>query len=450
MVGLWPSTGVGQEVRDSFPGVRLGLLYETSAAPALAIQPFSARFGGGPVAPQVEAIVARDLKYSDRFSVLDSLPASLVGEGVDYRLWDQMGATWLVSGQVEALGDGFVLSIEVHDVVYSEVRERGRFPLPDPSSDNFRMAVHRVSDRIVEWISGEPGMAASRIAFSMFVGDTVQELYVVDSDGENMRRLTSLGTTTMSPAWHPSGQKLAYNSVKGDGIPRIFEMDLRTGREKALRPGREGQQMTPTYHPNGREIAFGIMGYNRTGLFSYDWERDCCLTHLQGGRWEDFSPSYSPDGGQIVFNSTRLGIGVPQIYVVNSREGGEADLVSPYVYGSGGYYTSPDWSPVENRVAFHGRIGRRGRFQILVAEVQNRGSRVLQLTAEGDNQDPSWAPDGRHLVFAGERSYGYGLFVVDAATGRIRTLVSSIRPRNPEWSPSLAGVVEETLRGEGF
>jgi len=101
-------------------------------------------------------------------------------------------------------------------------------------------------------------------------------------------------------------------------------------------------------------------------------------------------------------------------------------------------------------VAFHGRIARYGRYQILVAEVETHSARVLQLTAEGDNQDPSWAPDGRHLVFTGERSYGYGLFVVDAGTGRIRPLVSNIRSNAPEWSSSLTEAVEEALRGGGF
>ena len=102
------------------------------------------------------------------------------------------------------------------------------------------------------------------------------------------------------------------------------------------------------------------------------------------------------------------------------------------------------------KIAFHGRVGRTGRYHILVAEVQNRGARVLRLTAEGNNEDPSWAPDGRHLVFAGERSNGFGLFVVDSSTGMIRALVSNIRPRIPDWSPSLAESVENTLRGGGF
>jgi TolB protein len=62
---------------------------------------------------------------------------------------------------------------------------------------------------------------------------------------------------------------------------------------------------------------------------------------------------------------------------------------------------------------------------------------LRQLTAEGNNEDPSWAPDGRHIVFVGERSWGYGLFVVDVASGRIRPIVSGRRVGVPDWSPSL-------------
>lgn len=439
----------GQEPRDSFPGVSLGLVYETSYQPVLAIKPFSSRFGGEGIDSQAQAIIARDLRYSNRFEMLDSLPASLLGEGIDYTLWDQLGATWLLSGQVESLGEGFVLILDLHNVVYAELREQVRFTLPGPSSEHFRMAVHRVSDQIVEWIFDEPGMAASRIAFSRMLDGGIQELYIVDSDGENMRRLTNNGDLSKSPAWHPSGEKLAYVRSEDLTPHKIFERDLKTGREIVLNPGREGQQSTPSYHPNGRELAFGLMAYNRTGLFSWDVDRDCCLTHIQGGRWEDLSPTYSPDGSRIAFNSNRLGTNIPQVYVVSSR-GGQADLVSPWVPGTPGYYTSPDWSPIGNHVAFHGRVQRTGRYQILVAEVGARSSSVLSLTYEGNNEDPSWAPDGRHLVFSGERSYGYGLFVVDASTGLIRTLVSNIRPNAPEWSPSLARSVEETLREGGF
>lgn len=425
---------------ERFPGVELGLLYETSFQPALAVKPFTGRFGGVGVAGRVQAIVARDLRYSDRFQVMDSLPASLVGgEGVDYRLWDDLGAVWLVTGQVEGTGEGYVLVLEVHDVVYGEVKERDRFPLPDPESDEFRMAVHRVSDTVVRWITGEPGMAASRVVFSRPVqladGQRIQELYAVDSDGENLRRLTDYRSLTLSPAWSPDGSRLAYTSYKS-GVPRIYELDLETGRDRMIDANRPGQHITPAYSPGGDVIAFSVLGGDRSGIFTYDIRRDCCLTHLSGGSWNDLSPTYSPDGKRIAFNSNRLGTAVPQIYVMPAS-GGEPELVSPYVYGQGGYYTSPDWSPQGDRIAFHGRI-ERGRYQILIAEVRDRGRRLVQLTAEGNNEDPSWAPDGRHIVFSGERSWGFGLFVVDAVTGRIRALVQGIRVNVPAWSPLLS------------
>ena len=170
---------------------------------AVSIKPFGSRFGGGTAAGQVEAIIARDLRYSDRFQVIDSLPGDVLGEGIDYRLWDQLGTTWLLSGQVEGSGDGYVLILELHDIVYSQMRTRGQFPVPEPDDPEFRMAVHRISDEVVEWITGEPGMAASRIAFSIRStnreGVWVQEIYTVDSDGENLRRVTSWNVIGLLP-----------------------------------------------------------------------------------------------------------------------------------------------------------------------------------------------------------------------------------------------------------
>ena len=197
----------------------------------------------------------------------------------------------------------------------------------------------------------------------------------------------------------------------------IYELDLKTGRERVLDPGRTGQQITPAYHPNGREIAFGLMEYNRTGLFSYDIERDCCLTHIQGGDGRTSLRPFPRTGAESLSPPIEWGRVFPRSMLSPPR-GGRQTWSRLTSTGAEGYYTLRigllPGTRSHSTAAWAEPVGiifwwRRSEY---------RGARVLRLTAEGNNEDPSWAPDGRHLVFAGERNYGYGLFVVDTSTGR--------------------------------
>jgi len=432
-----------QDVEERFPGVSLGLLYEGRTQPVVAIQPFTVVSGDDGVAARAENIVARDLRQSNRFRVLDSIPSAFIRGGeVDYSLWDELGADWLVTGRIEGSGSGSVLTLEVHDVIYRERRDQARFPLPAAASPDFRMAAHIASDAVVQWVFDEPGIAATRILFSRRMEDGSQDLWAVDADGENLHRVTRDRpgeegyALALSPAWSPDGRRVAYTSYQ-DGLPRIYEMNLETGERKRVPTPQPGDYITPEYFPDGERLIFAVNSGRQSGLFTYNLAQDCCFERVTGGRWEDISPSMAPDGRRLAFNSNRLGVGAPQIYRMELGSGAQPAIVSPYVFNRPGYYTSPEWSPRGDRVAYHGRIEQRGRHHILVSEVDRRG-RVVQLTREGNNEDPSWAPDGRHLVYVGERNWGRGLFIVDVETGATRTLVSGMVARMPAWSPSLA------------
>lgn len=448
LAALWlaPAPLAAQEVEQVIPGVELGLVYETTYVPPIAVLPFRSVGGRGNQAEAVRGIVAQDLRFSDRFTVVDSLPA-LPGEGVDYGLWDGLGADWAVTGTLESTGTGTVLEIELHDIVFASLRERGRFPLPRVDHPDFRLAVHRASDAVVTWVTGEDGIAASRIAFAMRPwGDPAgssKELYVVDSDGENLRRVTWDESIVVSPTWSPQGDRVAFTSYRS-GIPIVYERELATGEDRPLETGQAGQQITPAYHPDGSTITFALLNGRRSDLHSYDVRRRCCLSGRLGeGFHKNLQPTYSHDGSRIAFTSNRLGTPTPQIYVM-PEEGGPAVLISPYRYGERSYFTDPDWSPNSSKIAFAGRVdtgrtrvGGIMRYQILVADLDAGANRLVQLTREGNNEDPSWAPNGRHIVFTGERRNGHGVFVVDTGTGRTRTLVAGVRAEDVDWSPAL-------------
>ena len=432
-----------QEPGGQIPGVELTLLYENLYIPPLAILPFRTTGDNPETGALVHGIVARDLDYSDRFRIIDSLPALWSDQqGVQYAFWDQYGVDWLLIGTVERVAGARYLSVELHDIVTAAQRARGRFPLPAPDDPGFRMAVHRVSDEIVTWATGEQGMAATQIAFSMpALGDPGStEIYLVDSDGANRRRLTWDADIAISPAWSPDGSRIAYTSYK-TGVPRIYEIELATGTTRAIGPPGDAQQHMAVYHPHGGEMALILMGRGAEGLVTYNIRDACCLRQPVGGRSQNSQPSYSHDGSLLAFVSNRLGSATPQVYVVPS-EGGTPELLSPYRFGQGGWFADPDWSPIANQLAFAGGIADRrtpGRYHIFIADRDVGDNRLIQLTREGNNEDPSWAPDGRHLGFRSERRNGMGVSVVDAATGRTRVLVAGVDAEDIDWSPTLRG-----------
>jgi TolB protein len=407
-------------------GVRLEVTYRADHQPGLVVLPFAVEGGADRVVNTVRGIIRQDLDFTDRFSINDNIAGIRAGDAVNVRLWRERGADWIVDGVLTGRPGGSTLRLVLHDAVYDQVRGEGEFDLPPQGDQGFRMAVHAAADEVVRWATGEPGSAATRIAF-VLQGRGSKEIYIVDSDGENLQRVTSDGSIALSPAWSPDGRRIAFTSYRS-GIPVLYERDLFTNRDRVI-SDRVGLNITPAYSPDGRTIAFASVFAGNTELATFDRASGQIRQLTTGRRFDSLSPSYSPDGRQIAFVSNR--IGEPHIYVMNP--GGEAQLVSDYVYGQRGYNTSPEWSPRGEQIVYHTRIN--GVPQLMVVGVN--GSNPRLLTNDGANEDPSWAPNGRHVVFASPNRDGGGLFVLDTVSGRIRPLVRGRGYGLPAWSPVL-------------
>lgn len=416
---------------DDRGDVRLGITYSPGYQPGLVITSvgFATASGLGETARSVETILRRDLLYADRFEII-AIPDSVRStSGVNYALWNELGAVWLVNSELTGTAGAPVLRVSLHDVVFGELKEVESFPLPALGARNFRMEVHRVSDRIVEWATGDPGIAATRIVFRRKTGEGTSDIFAIDYDGENLTRLTSENTIVYSPALSPEGTHLLYVSYD-QGWPVVYEKELRTGRRRTI-SSVEGLNVTPVYSPDGSRILLARTAGDHSELFEF--RRDPLgaprrVTYTSSG--ETLNAGYSPDGSRLAVTSSPLGL--PQIYVM-SASGGSQQLISRYVYGERGYATSPDWAPENGRIAYQAWI--ENSFQVVAVSPDGSDRRVL--TSSGSNEDPSWAPDGRHLVFASAGARGRALLILDTVSGRVRTLTSGQVDQLPDWSAPL-------------
>ena len=293
-----------------------------------------------------------------------------------------------------------------------------------------RLGIHVVSDEIERWITGTRGIAATRIAF---IDGT--KLKIVDSDGANERTIPTVGAA-LSPSWHPSGRYLVYADADDRGT-RIAQIDLRTRKPRLLSASNRGLNITPVYTKDGKSIVWASGGDSPAELMLASAGGDDSVPKPFVGRtgFETTSPSFSPDGKQVVFMSPRPL--TPQLYTMNV-DGTRLRLLTPVVAGKRSYRTGADWSPSGEEIAFQ---QQNGDFQVWTIRVKDRV--MTQLTNEGENEDPAWAPDGRHLSITrrlGAIGDPRAIWVLDERTGRLRQLTVTGDARLSDWSPPLRPV----------
>ncbi|HVH69110.1 MAG TPA: hypothetical protein VM716_14670 [Gemmatimonadales bacterium] len=449
LLSVYPSIRLSAQDTSAIDrGVRIGIVYRPGVRPGMVVLS-----GRPPALDSVRAIVARDLDYSDRFELItlpggDSIHVAVASpppssrtstgkvtggaaaaSGLNYPLYQALGADFAVA-LAAAPGDTAVVT--VHDVAAGGVRREIRTRLPALGDPGFRLAVHRLADRVLEACLGVGGFAATRVLFVMD-----GKVYSIDQDGADQRMVSSSDHQAMSPAWASDGRRFAYMEF-WQGHGRLFVQDVASGKRTPVATTGQALDFTPAFSPDGKTLAFSRATEEGTDIYTVNVKDGCCLQRLTVGRFYDnLSPTYSPDGQRIAFVSTRSGL--PQIYVM-AADGTDPQLFAPFDYGATGSSNAPEWSPDGQAVAFHRDVG--GTLQVFVLDVRTRA--VRQLTSVGRNEDPTWAPDSRHMAFVSDRSGYRQLWIIDLETGRIRPLLQKSGARLPAWSPRLPEAASST------
>ena len=413
----------------TFRGITLiGTFDPTHDKYPIAVLPVSGAFGDS-----LRAIVQRDLDFSDRFTILpieggdaDAARTGGAASGLNYAIFKQLNAAAVI--QMTSMPTG--IHVALHDVAKGQVVNVGDFALPSAGfSREWRMAVHRVSDEIARWMTGQRGIAATRVAYIRGSGKAAA-IRIIDSDGAGEITVPT-DENGISPAWHPSGTLLAY-STYGDVGSRIVLFDLTTTNSRTLAKAPINvQYITPSFTADGTSILYARSGENGSDIYAVGLSGSDTPRRLTAGRGaENASPTASPDGRRIVYVGNSEG--PPELYIMDA-DGTDARRLTEYDFSDKNYRSDPDWSPDGRLIAYQEKIGPN--FQIRT--IRATGGTPKQLTSEGVNEQPSWAPDSRHLVFTSTRSGVRQLWILDTETFRMRQLTTSAGARLGAWSTRL-------------
>lgn len=378
---------------------------------------------------EIAQVISANLERSGLFAPIN--PAAFPERNLAFNAfpqfdaWKGIGAQALINGQVIDSGDGR-LAVQFHlwDVGGSSEIVSYQF---STNADSWRRLAHKVSDAVYEKLTGESGYFDTRIVYvaeSGPRGSRIRRLSIMDQDGANNTYLTDGSYIVMTPRFSSTSQQITYMALRPTGST-IYLRDMSTGRQETL--GRfPGMVFAPRFSPNGGAVVFSAERNGNTDLYLMNLQTRGQV-RLTSDPGIDTSGSFSPNGGQIVFNSDRAGSA--QLYVMNA-DGSGVRRIS----GGGGRYTTPVWSPKGDFIAFTKQSG--GVFHIGVMRPDGSDERIL--TTSFLDEGPTWAPNGRVLMFFREgRGGNPELWNVDI-TGRIlRKAPYQGSGSDPAWSPLL-------------
>ncbi len=357
--------------------------------------------------------------YIERFTDLNQPPR--------YADWRAIGAEAVVVGRTRKLPDGrLAADFKLHDTILQKQIDTQGF---GAAPQTWRRLGHIIADKVYEKMTLEKGYFDTQVVYIDETGPKnkrLKRLTIMDQDGFNARLLSDGRDLVLTPRFNPLANEITFlQYVDGGAQTRVFVMNIDTGNRELV-GNFPGKTFAPRFSPDGQRLAMSIDEGGAVGLIEVDL-RSRQMRRLTQTDRIDTAPSYSPDGRQIVFESDREG--TQQLYIMSSG-GGAANRLSR----GDGRYSTPVWSPRGDFIAFTKQAG--GGFLIGVMRPDGTEERIL--TSGFHNEGPTWAPNGRVLMFFREgqgANAGPKLYSVDLTGYNERQVPTPAFASDPAWSP---------------
>ncbi|MBO4318457.1 MAG: PD40 domain-containing protein [Mailhella sp.] len=287
------------------------------------------------------------------------------------------------------------------------------------TSGNIREVADQFCADLMEALTGSGAFFRSTLAFIRKTDSKHSEVFTCSPLGRDMRQITRLGGTALSPCWSPNGRYIVFSHMD-DATHALGVWDATTNQVRRIQfPG--NTVIGPCFMPDNKvAVSLSTGNYPDIFLLDHSFAKERAL---ESSTAINVSPSFDSSGTKMAFTSSRLGN--PQVFLKDFRSGTVRRISK-----QGGYNSEPSISPDGTLVAYSRQTAEGFRIfvQDLVTDVEQQVS-----FGPGNDIQPSFAPDSYFIAFSSSRGGSSQIYLTTRHGGDAKAVPGTSGGTFPRW-----------------